>query len=131
SVNSSSSPAGWGRWPPHPSGVPSYLRGPGPTYYPRAGQFSLRKPSTVAQRMNTLRRSITCMLILLFAAASGAAAQDRTPCSVAQPGKLVLYGDVSAPIVLTEADLLAMPQVTVEETPHGGESRRSEERRVG
>lgn|SRR5690606_21968457 len=75
--------------------------------------------------MKLLRRIVVCLVMLwvpLFAAASGAAAQDRAPCSVAQPGKLVLYGDVSAPIVLTEGDLLAMPQVTVEETPHGGEA---------
>ena len=99
-----------------------YLYVPGLTFLSveRAQPFNRRST------MNTLQRSIIRMLMLyvpLFATARGAAAQDRAPCPVAQPGKLVLYGDVSAPIVLTEADLLAMPQVTVEETPHGGESR--------
>ena len=75
--------------------------------------------------MNVLPRSVICILtscVALLAVASEATAQERAPCPVAQPGRLVLYGDLAAPIVLTEGDLLAMPQVTVEETPHGGEA---------
>jgi len=40
---------------------------------------------------------------------------------VAETGEVVLYGDVGSPITLTEADLLALPQASVRETPHGGE----------
>jgi DMSO/TMAO reductase YedYZ molybdopterin-dependent catalytic subunit len=81
--------------------------------------------STRISAMNEKRlpRTVISTVIACVAAvalATEAAAQERARCPVAQPGRLVLYGDIPAPIVLTEADLLAMPQVTVEDTPHGG-----------
>jgi len=63
-------------------------------------------------------------LALLVALTSSAAAQDRQPCPVARPGAVVLYGEIDAPITLTLQELEALPQVTVEGTPHGGTASR-------
>lgn len=60
-----------------------------------------------------------CLLPAL--SASDASGQGRRPCPVAEAGKVVVYGDVASPIVLTVADLLALPQASVRGTPHGGE----------
>jgi hypothetical protein len=72
--------------------------------------------------MAKLRSTIVAcgVALLLPCAAFPASAQARRPCPVAEAGKIVLYGDIS-PIALTEADLLSLPQVSVRETPHGGE----------
>jgi len=61
-----------------------------------------------------------CLVVLIVLAASDAAAQQRHPCAVAQPGALVLYGDLDQPITLTPGDLAALPQTSVEAIPHGG-----------
>lgn len=70
--------------------------------------------------MASLRTTSGAFAIIALTASS-TAAQDRVPCPVAQPGALVLYGDVEAPITLTRDALVALPQVDVEGTPHGGE----------
>ena len=67
------------------------------------------------------RSIVGIVTLILTLSASDASGQDRRPCPVAEAGTLVLYGDIGSPIVLTEADLLALPQTSVRGTPHGGE----------
>src|SRR5690606_31468952 len=75
-----------------------------------------------ANPQGTMYRSIVGIVTLILTlSASDASGQDRRPCPVAEAGTLVLYGDIGSPIVLTEADLLALPQTSVRGTPHGGE----------
>ncbi|MHB1170145.1 MAG: molybdopterin-binding protein [Longimicrobiales bacterium] len=68
------------------------------------------------------RARITSFVVLVVAALAPSlvVAQQRVPCPVAEPGALVLYGDIPEPITLSAAELAALPQVTVTGTAHDG-----------
>jgi len=70
--------------------------------------------------MNMMARPVTCALIALTIMAARASAQGRVPCPVAEPGALVVYGDVASPYRLTLEELRVLPQSSVQGTPHGG-----------
>lgn len=54
-------------------------------------------------------------------APSAITAQDRTPCQLAVPGALLIYGDVAEPVMLTATQLRELPQSRAEGTSHSGE----------
>lgn len=65
-------------------------------------------------------KRLFCALLALTIGVANASGQSRVPCPVAEPGLLVVYGDIVSPYRLTIDEIRALPQVSVQETPHGG-----------
>jgi DMSO/TMAO reductase YedYZ molybdopterin-dependent catalytic subunit len=66
------------------------------------------------------------LALLLIVAFSPASAQERPLCARAQPGNLVVHGDIAQEVVIPLSELRTMPRTTINANLHNGEPARFE-----